>query len=400
MGSGIITFLFLHLPFSQQNRNTIFELKSNPVMKKNILILIIIVLSQPLFAQDFFRENFDTGKNYILLANPTASNIETVNFLIRKKLLKIDTRIFNFVGVYAENQDYDFGNSAKYIKSNHLTHFKLHEFKGNLNESQIFDNNPLSKELKQAFQNSVGIIFFGGPDIPPAVYDEENTKSVVTDPARHYFETTFLFHLLGGWQNENFIPFLEEKPEYFVTGFCLGMQTMNVATGGTLIQDIPSEIYNAKDDKTTLETEKENLHCNYWQNISEDSQLMGINFHVIRFTESPFFTRKVKVGKNTQPLVYSSHHQAAEKLGKGMEVAAVSPDGKIVEALVHKDYPNVFAVQFHPEVPALYENREKRKFSPVDEPHTYHEIIGKEGLKFHKKYWRYISKSINSTLTN
>lgn len=367
-------------------------------MKKTILILIIITFSQPLFAQNFFHENFDTGKNYILLANPTATNIETIEFLIRKKLLKINTRKFNFVGVYAENQNYDFETSVKYIESNQLNHFKLNEFRGSLDESRMFENNSFSEELKQAFQNSAGIIFFGGPDIPPAVYGEKNSKSVVTDPERHYFETTFLFHLLGGWQNENFTPFLEENPEYFITGFCLGMQTMNVATGGTLIQDIPAEIYGAGDHKTTLQIEKENLHCNYWQNISDDPQLMGINFHIIRFTESPFFTRKVKAGKNAEPLVYSSHHQAAEKLGKGMRVTAVSPDGKIVEGLAHSVYPNVFAVQFHPEVPALYENREKRKFNPDDKLRTYHEIIGKEGVKFHKKYWRYISKSIKNAV--
>src|SRR5690606_40614006 len=69
--------------------------------------------------------------------------------------------------------------------------------------------------------------------IPPGVYGEENTLSVITDPQRHYFETTFLFQLLGGFWNEDFKPFLNEKPKYMVTGFCLGMQTMNVATGGT-----------------------------------------------------------------------------------------------------------------------------------------------------------------------
>jgi hypothetical protein len=39
----------------------------------------------------------------------------------------------------------------------------------------------ITEELKFVFRNSVGIFFFGGPDIPPAVYGEENTLSVVTD---------------------------------------------------------------------------------------------------------------------------------------------------------------------------------------------------------------------------
>jgi putative glutamine amidotransferase len=363
-------------------------------MKKIVITLSIIAFSFQLFAQNFFRKDFEPGKKYILVANPTTTNLETINFLVNKGLLKIDLQKVHFAGVYFEHQNYDFEKTRKYIEKNAYHHFKLHEFRGNLDKNRLFENNIITEELKFVFRNSVGIFFFGGPDIPPAVYGEENTLSVVTDPERHYFETTFLFHLLGGWQNENFKPFLEENPEYFVTGFCLGMQTMNVATGGTLIQDIPAEIYGATDVESTLQTEKENLHRNYWQYTSDDPQLMGINFHPIRFTGHPFFIRKVKAAKNTAPLVYSSHHQAVEKPGKGMEVTAVSPDGKVVEALAHSVYPHVFATQFHPEVPALYENREKRKFHPGDEPHTYHEIIGKDGVKFHKKYWKFISKSL------
>ncbi|WP_372948362.1 gamma-glutamyl-gamma-aminobutyrate hydrolase family protein [Mariniphaga sp.] len=363
-------------------------------MKKLIFINILLLFSTVLFAQNFFREDFDTRKKYILLANPTVTNIKTIEFLVNKKLFKINPRKINFVGVYHENQDYDFTETSKFIEKSELHYFKLHEIRGDLNENQLFKQNSISSDLKFIFQNSVGIFFFGGADIPPSVYGEKNSLSVVTEAERHYFETTFLFHLLGGFQNENYVPFLEENPQYFITGFCLGMQTMNVATGGTLIQDIPSEIYNATNDETTLQTEKENLHRNYWQNLSDDRQLMGINFHTIHFTQHPFFTRQVKTGKNSAPLVCSSHHQAAEKLGKGLEVTAVSPDGKIVEGLAHIHYPHVFAVQFHPEVPALHENQEKRKFHPDDEPLTYHEIIGKVGSKFHKKYWKYISKTL------
>jgi putative glutamine amidotransferase len=363
-------------------------------MKRAIHFLLFIAIAGQLSGQNFFRADFDPGKKYILLANPAKNNLETVNFLINKKLLKINLKEVQFVGVYYEHQNYDFEETRKYIEKNGFDHFKLHEFRGELYEKKLFEENTFTEEMKFIFENSVGIFFFGGPDIQPSVYGQENTLSEVTDPERHSFETTFLFHLLGGYRNEEFTPFLEENPGYVVTGFCLGMQTMNVATGGTLIQDIPAEIYGATDNKTTLLTEKENLHRNYWQNISDDPQLMGINFHTIRFTDHPFFTRKVKVRKNVAPLTCSSHHQATEKLGKEMEVTAVSPDGKIVEALAHSRYPHVFAVQFHPEVPALYENRGKRKFYPGDEPRTYHEMLGKEGLKFHRKYWKFISKSL------
>ncbi|MCD6355005.1 MAG: gamma-glutamyl-gamma-aminobutyrate hydrolase family protein [Prolixibacteraceae bacterium] len=110
---------------------------------------------------------------------------------------------------------------------------------------------------------SYNVFFIGVPDIPPGVYGEENAHSVVTDPGRHYFEATFLFHLLGSYRNEAYKAWLTEKPNCLVTGFCLGMQTMNVATGGTLIQDIPAELFGAKTPEAILKIGRANLHRNY-----------------------------------------------------------------------------------------------------------------------------------------
>ncbi|MBN2773805.1 MAG: hypothetical protein JXR31_06120, partial [Prolixibacteraceae bacterium] len=77
-------------------------------------------------------------------------------------------------------------------------------------------------------------------------------------------------------------------------------------------------------------------------------------------------------------------------------ITAYSMDGKIIEGLVHSRYPNVFAVQFHPEVAALYKDLYKRKFHPDDKPMTYNDIIGKQSLRFHKIYWKHISKVLSS----
>ncbi len=361
---------------------------------KSVLSVFLLLYCLNLTAQDFFRENFDKNKTYILLANPTTANIETVLFLTEKKLLDVNSKKVHFVGVYHEDQQYNFEETAQFIEKEGLNNIFLHEFRSPINENQLFESNNLSKELKLLFEHSAGIFFFGGPDIQPSMYGEENTLSVVTDPERHNFEATFLFHLLGGYQNEQFIPFLDENPNYLITGFCLGLQTMNVATGGTLIQDIPEEIYGASTPEATVKTGKENMHRNYWQKISNDQQLMGINFHSIQFTENPFFGKKVKVKGEFTPLVYSSHHQAVEKKGKGMEVTALSSDGKIVEGLAHSRYPHVFSVQFHPEVPALYEAKKSFKFQPDEEPQSFYQTIGEENRKFHKKYWRYISKAL------
>ncbi len=222
--------------------------------------------------------------------------------------------------------------------------------------------------------------------------------SEVTDPNRHLFELSFLFHLLGGRQNEQFIPFLNEKPGYFVTGFCLGLQSMNVAAGGTLTQDIPAQVYKKKNAEETLKLKKDQLHRNYWQKISKDSLLMGINFHQIQYTAHPFFLKIVKADKELKPLVLSSHHQSIDELGKDLIVTATSMDGEVIEGIHHRIYPNVFAVQFHPEVPALYNEGKKLKFAPEDTPRSFYEILSPADREFHLKYWGTISKAVRSSI--
>lgn len=361
-------------------------------MKKLLLLSFIITFWFGAFSQNFFNENFNHRKKYIILTNPTVRNLKTIQYLVNADLLDVNTRKAKFVGVYYNGQNYDFSQTRKFIDENDLKNFFLHEVKAELNEDNLFEENDCTANLKTIFNNSIGVFFFGGPDIPPGVYNEENTLSVVTDPGRHYFETTFLFHLLGGYRNNNFNAYLLGKPRYLVTGFCLGMQTMNVATGGTLIQDIPAELYEAESPEATLKTGRKNLHRNYWQNVVEDTLLMGINLHTLKFNDHPFFGDIIKVNKRSEPRIYSSHHQAVEKLGKGMEVTALSPDGKIIEGLAHNRFPNVFAVQFHPEVSALYEDMYVRKFHPEDTPMSYNDIIGKQSVKFHEKYWGHISE--------
>ncbi len=364
-------------------------------MRKLFSLLFVFAFLANTYAQDFFDTDFNAKKRYVLLCDPTISRIETIEYLTSHDIFDVKNKV-EFVGVYFEDQKYDFDKTKAYIGENKLNRYHLQAIKGNLTEDNLFENNEISAQFRKMFDNSIGVIFFGGPDIPPSVYGEENTKSVVTDPERHYFEASFLFHLLGGYQNENIKPFLEDRPDYLVTGFCLGMQTMNVATGGTLIQDIPSEIYGAETAEETVNIGRENLHRNYWQEISDDDNFMGINLHTIQFTDHPFFGEAVKTRKYVTTRILSSHHQAADKIGKGLAVTALSPDGKIVEGIAHNKYKNVFAVQFHPEVPALYEDMQPLKFHPDDVPMPYHEIIGRASVRFHKAYWHFISESLKN----
>ena len=364
-------------------------------MKRLVLSLFVLFIASVLYPQDFFREDFDKGKDYVILVNPTAGNLDVVNFLVKHKLLDVDFDEVNFVGVYHSSQEYDFSKSAAHIAKNNMSGYALYEVRGDLPEEALFRENECTADFRRIFENSIGIIFFGGQDIPPSVYGEENMYSETTDPGRHFFEVSFLFHLLGGSRNKSFKPLLDEKPDYMVTGFCLGMQSMNVATGGSLYQDIPAQVYGSYTPATNVTIDRPDLHRNYWQNLNDDPKLMGINLHPIHFTENTFFGNTVRLPKNLRPLVYSSHHQAVKDLSRDLEITALSNDGKVVEGLVHKRYPNVFAVQFHPEVSALYENRAEVRFSPEDKPETLHRMLNCKSLRFHKKYWGHISAVID-----
>jgi len=363
-------------------------------MKKLVLSLFVLFIASALYPQDFFRGDFDKGKDYVILVNPTAGNLDVVNFLVEHKLLDVDFDKVNFVGVYHSGQEYDFSKSAEHIAKNNMSGYYLYQVRGDLPEDALFRENECSADFRRIFENSIGIIFFGGQDIPPSVYGEENMYSETTDPGRHYFEVSFLFHLLGGSRNDTFKPLLDENPDYLVTGFCLGMQSMNVATGGSLYQDIPAQVYGSYTPATNVTIDRPDLHRNYWQNLNDDPKFMGINLHPVHFTENAFFGNTVRIPKNLRPLVYSSHHQAVKDLSRDLEITALSNDGKVVEGVVHKKYPNVFAVQFHPEVPALYENRAEVKFSPEDKPETLHRMLNCRSLRFHKKYWGHISSVI------
>jgi putative glutamine amidotransferase len=94
------------------------------------------------------------------------------------------------------------------------------------------------------------------------------------------------------------------------------------------------------------------------------------------------------------PLVCSNHHQAVDKLGKDMQVSAFSTDGKIVEAINHAKFKNVIGVQFHPEVPTLYQpDGPEYVFSPNDTTkfREYDRLMKSNSLEFHLKFWEYFS---------
>ncbi|MEN6427552.1 MAG: gamma-glutamyl-gamma-aminobutyrate hydrolase family protein [Phycisphaerales bacterium] len=150
-----------------------------------------------------------------------------------------------------------------------------------------------------------GLVLIGGDDIPPSAYGEqahETVKPLTTE--RYEFERK----LIARWLATG-------KP---VLGVCLGMQFTNVVAGGTMIQDIPSEVGKTVDHRK--------YHRVQIVMPSELAEILGAQ----------------------EAMVFSSHHQAVDDLGKGLRVIARSEDG-VVEALERTDGGFGLFVQWHPE---------------------------------------------------
>lgn len=161
-----------------------------------------------------------------------------------------------------------------------------------------------------------GLLMPGGLDIPPAEYGEEAHPTVVPlANDRYQFEKS----LGKAWINQS------DKP---LLGICLGSQWINVLQGGSLVQDIPSELGN------------NHRNTNHLVKVEADSRLGRI------FGETEFE-------------VNSNHHQAVDDLGKNLRIVARSPDG-VVEATETTD-PNRFlvGVQWHPERMVPDDERQK-----------------------------------------
>lgn len=159
-----------------------------------------------------------------------------------------------------------------------------------------------------------GFLFCGGPDIHPYYYGQSLKKGqglVVLE--RDKFELKLLERVLK-----------KNKP---VFGICRGLQLINIFFGGTIYQDI---------DQTKL-TDIE---------------------HISNMIPKYCYSHKVSIYKKSKLFeafdrddidVNSYHHQAVDKLGKGLKETAWAEDG-IIEGIENDDYYFVVGVQWHPEM--------------------------------------------------
>ncbi len=191
------------------------------------------------------------------------------------------------------------------------------------------------------FRLSDGCILPGGADIPAAEY---GTRQFIENNAPTALRSTYEIAFLRLLLNNSQTPMIE-KPRYLMLGICLGSQSMNVASGGTMWQSIPIEIYKTNYLDDMLKLPPDLMHKNYYLMKYPPITKVYVGwFHKILFTRPD---RHFGSMQNVQ--VLSNHHQAVHILGKALDVTATTIDGRIVEMFNHKIFPNVLGVQFHPE---------------------------------------------------
>ena len=323
--------------------------------------------------------------------NPSVFTLRALSGLMKHGLLDVPGLIV--VGLYHAKEKTDYEDSRKHAEENGIDWIRFHELDAEVPADSLYGRNDWTPVFDAVVRKTDGVIFFGGPDLPPALYGRKtHLLTVIQDPWRHFLEAAAAFHFLGGFQDESFEPRLALRPQFAVLGICLGLQTLNGATGGTLVQDIWMKTYDVKTFEDAEALGREQWHNNPYNRLHPTNGLTGYNFHTLRLEKDGIFVRVMGWDPASGPRILSSHHQAADKLGKGWVVAARSRDGRVVEALEHRVFPNVLGVQFHPEHPFLWEDEPKYRLSPNDpEPISYKERIEETAgsLEFHRKIWHW-----------
>lgn len=320
------------------------------------------------------------------LPNPSSRNLEKILYLIENNYIHSDNPI-EIVGIYHESQKQSIKSTNQFIEKHGLTNISIAIIKNSIPSDSLYVSNQCTSEFEELFLQTDGLIFLGGADISPDLYGENTFLTTELIPDERNWEISFLFHLLGGNQNDAFAPLLGQKPDYLILGICLGMQEMNVATGGTLYQDIPFQIYKKKDYESILEQNSEKQHKNYRSKINRFKDKDAVlHFHHIEIAPGSLLDfKQIKI-----PLVTSVHHQSVRKTGRDFKAIATSMDHKVIEAIAHTKYNNVYGIQFHTEFSILYEQKEFLNSRNETVP------FKENDLSFHNYFWKDFSDRLKS----
>lgn len=175
---------------------------------------------------------------------------------------------------------------------------------------------PNEAYISEIVKNLDGILLPGSDtDVDPLIFGEEprpNLKKIIPEK-----------------ENTDFMILAEaEKLKKSVLGICFGMQVLNVSRGGTLFQDIESDIENCVKH--------------------EQGKPLARNSHSIEFEKDSLIARLIPNDIGVK--VNSHHHQAIGKIGKNLKSTAWAKDG-VVECIEDTRTDRfVLGVQWHPEL--------------------------------------------------
>ena len=233
------------------------------------------------------------------------------DFLRRTLRIGVSARIFHpepgSTGLRSKNLQYLEESIAQWVMSRDVLVFMV----PTVNTNGLL--HPSNITLRHYARHLDGLVLQGGADVSPQTYSEAPTKPEWSgDRARDLYELELLHEFVDAG-----------KP---VLGICRGCQLINVAFGGTLYQDVATNVPEAL----------AHVHSDY-----------DAHRHAIMFPEGSSLARMFP--KAGRPIVNSIHHQAVKDLGRDIRVEAMSdPDG-IVEAIRYQRASFVMGLQWHPE---------------------------------------------------
>ena len=175
----------------------------------------------------------------------------------------------------------------------------------------------VSESPRAVLQTIDGVLLTGGGDVDPAFYGEDRHETVEdAEPGRDEFELD-----LARRSIEQDVPLL---------AICRGAQVLNVAAGGTLVQDIPTAVTTELSHRLT---EPKNCVAHEIQ-VAVDSRLHS--------------ALGTAVSASCACRVNSRHHQSVGKLGHNLTASATAPDG-VIEGIEAPEATFCMGVQWHPE---------------------------------------------------
>jgi putative glutamine amidotransferase len=177
-----------------------------------------------------------------------------------------------------------------------------------------------SMSVTGALADIDGLLLTGGDDVAPRLYNEAAHPAVVeAEPGRDEFE----IGIVREARTRN-LP---------IFAICRGVQVMNVAFDGSLVQDIPSEIRGALPHTLTVPPHQAySLAHEVW--IDQDTLLWTL--------------MRERLSDADACEVNSRHHQAVKRVAAGFRISATAPDG-VIEAIEDPGARFCMGVQWHPE---------------------------------------------------